>query len=400
MQIITNPKKIDTILNRGVISKILPSKAAFKKALMSGERLKFYIGIDPTGTRLHLSHAKNYQLLEEFRQLGHEVIILIGDFTARIGDPTTRDSTRKQLSAHQVQANSRIIVRQLKSLIDFKRLGNLPKIKYNSRWLSKLTLSELSGIISNFTVQQMIERDMFQKRLSNNRPIHLHEFIYPALQGFDSVALGVDVEIGGTDQLFNMMAGRTLTKKAHNKEKFVVTLNLMENPKTGELMSMSRGTGVYIDSSADELYGAIMAQPDEMIKPILINNTRLPLSRINKLNISKNPLRAKKLAALEVTKLLHNERKASAAAKNFSDRFQKGKLPPDVPAVKVSKKNWDVSELLVHLKLVSSKSEARRLLEQDGVKLNSVTLGPGTLNVKNGDVLRVGKRRIVKIRHS
>lgn len=267
-------QKIEDIFNRGIVAEVIPSKKELFDYLLAGKRLRVYIGADPTSSALHLSHAKNYMFLEDLRRLGHEVIVLFGDFTAQIGDPTAKNNARPQLSQEQVGENVKGWVEQIKPLMDFNDKVNPPKILYNNDWLSKLSFRDVVFLASNFTVQQMMERDMFEKRLENNTPIYLHEFLYPLMQGYDSVAMDVDAELCGTDQIFNALAGRTLLKRIKNKDKFVIALNLMENPETGELMSKSRGTGVFLSLPANDMYGAVMAQPDEMIRIFLVNNTR------------------------------------------------------------------------------------------------------------------------------
>jgi len=247
MKINTDPKKIDEILERGTIVNILPTKKEFRDRLLNGKPMRFYIGFDATSPTLHLSHAKNLILLEKFRKLGHEVVVLFGDFTARIGDPSGESLTRKQLSREDVLSNVENWKKLIKPLMDFEAKENPPKIMYNHDWLSKLNFEDIINLASNFTVQQIIERDMFQKRLKEEKPIYLHEFLYPLMQGYDSVVIDVDVEVCGTDQIFNALAGRTLLKKIKNKDKFVVAVTLMENPKNGELMSKSKGTGVFLD---------------------------------------------------------------------------------------------------------------------------------------------------------
>ena len=249
MAVITDEKRIDEVLDRGVIVNILPTKEDFRKLLMSGKRMKIYIGFDATASTLHLSHAKNIMLLEDFRKLGHEVVLLFGDFTARIGDPSDQIGTRSMLSKEQALKNIEDWKTQINNLIDFKNKENPVDIALNGEWLAKLNLEEVLDLASNVTVQQMIERDMFQKRIKEGKHIFLHEFLYPLMQGYDSVSLEVDAELCGTDQTFNALMGRTLLRKIKNKEKFVVTVNLMENPKTGELMSKSKGTGVFLNNT-------------------------------------------------------------------------------------------------------------------------------------------------------
>ncbi|MEY4497064.1 MAG: tyrosine--tRNA ligase [Actinomycetota bacterium] len=262
MKIETNSNRIQEIIDRGTAVEFFPSKAEVLKRLSSGERMRMYIGFDPTFTALHLGHAKNIMFAEELRQLGHEIIILFGDFTAMIGDPSGKASARKALTREDIEKNISDWKRQVSPLINLNDKNNPAKIMYNSEWLSKLSFGDVVDLASNFTVQQMLERDMFAKRLKENTPIHVHEFMYPLMQGYDSVAMDVDGEICGTDQIFNALAGRTLQKRLKDKEKIVIALNLIANPKTGELMSKSNGTGVFINGTANELFGSIMALPD------------------------------------------------------------------------------------------------------------------------------------------
>jgi len=398
MKTITDPKKIDEILNRGTIVEVLPSKKGFREKLLSGERLKLYIGLDATSPTLHLSHAKNFMLMEKFRKLGHKVIILFGDFTARIGDPSGRKSARKQLSRKEVLKNIQAWKKMIQPLMDFEDKKNPPKIMHNHDWLSKLTLEEVMGLASNFTVQQIIERDMFQKRIEEEKPIYLNEFLYPLMQGYDSVAMDVDVEVCGTDQIFNALAGRTLLRKLKNKEKFVVAVTLMENPKTGELMSKSKGTGVFIDVPAKDLYGQVMAQPDEMIEILFTHNTLLPLNEIKEI-IKQNPRDAKMKLALEITKIFHGEKKALGAENNFIKVFQEKKQPDKIEEFKTKKSKIDIVDLLCSSGLTKSKSEAKRLIQQKGIKINGEIIEKeGEIEInKSGIVLQRGKRLFKKI---
>ncbi len=400
MKTITDKKKILEVLDRGVIVDILPSKEKLIDAMTSGKRLKMYIGADPTSTSLHLSHAKNYILLEEFRKLGHEVIVLFGDFTARIGDPSGRKDSRSQLSEKQIAENVKGWVKQIKSLLDFSDKKNPPEIMYNSKWLSKLFFGDILRLASNFTVQQMLERDMFQKRMQENAPIYLHEFLYPLMQGYDSVAMDVDIELCGTDQTFNALAGRTLMKKLKDKEKFVVIVNLMENPKTHELMSKSRGTGVFLASSANEMYGALMAQPDEMTEIFFVNCTRIPLSQKSAV-LGLGPKAAKERVAFEIVKTMHGEKAAHGAQENFEKVFSKKEIPDDISELKIKEKTLSTLDLAVASGVLKSKGDARRLIEQGGFEYDGVPIKDAqeTLGIKNGSVLRVGKKHFFKIKN-
>ncbi|MDR3642800.1 MAG: tyrosine--tRNA ligase [Candidatus Doudnabacteria bacterium] len=398
MKIITDKKRIDEILNRGVVVDVLPSKDEFVKKLLSGERLKIYFGADATSDSLHLSHAKNYMLLEDLRQLGHEITILFGDFTAQIGDPTGKNTARPMLSEAQIKNNVKSWLSQIRPIMDFKANVNPPKIAYNGKWLSKLSLKDVIRLASNFTVQQMIERDMFEKRWNSNVPIYLHEFLYPLMQGYDSVALDTDVEMCGTDQTFNALAGRTLLKRIKDKEKFILIVNLMANPKTGALMSKSQGTGVFLSSPPNEMYGAVMAQPDEMIEILFINCTRIPLSEKDEL-MAKGPREAKGKIAFEIVRKFYGEKKAAEAEAAFVSQFSKGELPGDIPSKKIAAGSYDIVDLMLEAALVSSKSEARRMIEQNGVKVDQQLFKEKNLEKIAGQeiILQVGKRKFVKL---
>lgn len=396
-KVITNEKIIDEFLDRGIIKTVLPTKEDFKKLLMSGKQIRIYIGFDATANTLHLSHAKNIMLLEEFRKLGHEVILLFGDFTARIGDPSDQQGTRKTLTEKEVLKNIKDWKEQIKNLMDFKDKKNSPKILFNSKWLAKMNMENVLNLASNITVQQMIERDMFQKRIKEGKHIFLHEFLYPLMQGYDSVAMEVDVELCGTDQIFNALMGRTLLRKLKNKEKFVVAVNLMENPKTGELMSKSRGTGVFLNTKPSEMYGAIMSQPDEMIKVFFVNCTKLSLLEIENILITQNPLNAKKTVAREIVKIIHGEKKAIQAEVEFVLKFQKKEIPDNIETISAGKENLLVN-LFLENKVVSSKTEFRRLVES-GAVTNLETdkkITSFTENAKEG-VYKIGKKRFIKI---
>lgn len=397
--IITDQQKIDEVLSRGTIVEVLPSLDEFKKVLQSGKKLKFYIGFDATAPTLHLSHAKNFILLEKFRKLGHEVIVLFGDFTARIGDPTGESSARKQLTREDVLENVRRWKELIRPLMNFDDPNNPPVVKYNHDWLSKLTFEDVIGLASHLTVQQMLERDMFQKRLSENKPIHLHEFFYPLMQGYDSVAMDVDVELCGTDQIFNALVGRTLQRKINNKDKFVVAVTLMADPKTGELMSKSKGTGVFLHVTAKEMYGQVMSQTDEMLELLFVNNTFLSLAEIKEIMSAQNPRDAKMKLALEICRIFYGEAAAQEAEHNFVEVFQKKLNPEVIREVRVSGATVHIFDLLVSAGLTTSKSEARRVVMQKGVKVDGQIIDTEqeiTIPAE-GVLVQKGKREFVKV---
>ena len=396
-------KRIDEIIDRGIIREILPSREEFKKALLE-RNLKFYIGADPTGTSLHLSHAKNFMLLEEFRQLGHEVYILFGDFTACIGDPTDKTSARARLTREEARKNAEHWIENIAPLINMNDKENPTHIVFNSEWIDKLTPEDMIELLSHATVGQLLVRDMFQKRMEENKPIFMHEFIYPMLQGFDSVALDIDVEMCGTDQIFNALVGRDLLKKYKNKEKFIVANNLMENPIDGSLMSKSNGTGVFLGTTANKMFEDIMNQPDEMIEILLINNTRVPIETIKELDIKNNPRGAKLFTTREITKIFHSEEDVKKAEESFLSVSKTG-LPKDMTIFNLSKNNLDINivDLLIMTSIVSSKSEARRLIEQNGISLNREKVSSidqiVTANDLNDNslILQKGKKVFLKV---
>jgi tyrosyl-tRNA synthetase len=404
-KIITDEKLIDELLNRSVVE-ILPSRKELKSLLMSGEKIRIYIGTDATGTSLHLGHATNYIILEKFRKLGHEVIFLIGDFTSRIGDPTDKLASRKQLTRVDVKKNIKTWLKQVEPIINFNDKKNPVKIKFNHDWLSKLTFEDVVNIASNFTVQQMLERDMFEKRIKEEKPIYLHEFFYPLMQGYDSVAMDVDVEMCGNDQKFNALAGRTLLRKIKNKEKFVFITTLLENPVTKEkMMSKSLGTGVFLDETIENMFGKIMAQPDENIPQLFTDCTYIDLDEIE--NIKKqliakiiNPRDIKIKLAFEITKIFHGEEKATKAQEHFEKVISKKELPDEIAEIKIVTGELLI-DVLVKNKLATSKADARRKIDQDGIKVDNEIMRDWQVRLDKdyaGKILKAGKREFRRIK--
>ena len=278
--------------------------------------------------------------------------------------------------------------------MDFDDKDNPPHVLYNSAWLSKMTWEDEIELAANITVQQLQERDMFQKRLKSNIPIYSHEFQYPLMQGYDSVAMDVDVELCGTDQIFNALVGRTLLKKLKNKEKFIVAVNLMENPKTGELMSKSRGTGVFLSFSPKEMFGAIMAQPDEMTEVLLVNVTRIPLSDKEKI-LKMGPRDAKIVVAQDIVKRFYGEKEAQKARKEFERVFSKGEKPEEIMEVE---NKGNIIQTSVSAGLVESNSEMKRLVDQKAVKINDVVIEKWDHPTQSGDIVQIGPRKFYKVK--
>lgn len=401
MNISTDKDKIEEILSRSVDT-IYPSADALREKLLSGKQLRIYMGIDPTATYVHIGHSTNYLILERLHSLGHKIIVLVGDFTAKIGDPSDKTSMRVQLTDEQVRENLKTFKEQIGKVLDFDNSDNPIEFRFNSEWLAGLTFSDAVELASNFTVQQMIERDAFQKRLGDNKPLFVHEFFYPLMQGYDSVMLDVDLEIGGTDQTFNMLAGRTLLKRYKDKEKCVMTTTLLVNPKTNEkLMSKSLGTGVSLDSDPDEMFGKTMALPDEGMLQCFIDCTRLTVTEIEdikqELDDSTNPKDIKLRLAKEIVTMYHSAQAAEQVAEAWTKQFSNRELPENIEDFAVDESIATWADLLVAAKLTGSKSDARRLIEQGAVKLNGVNVDTEAMDFQPGDILKVGKRNFLKL---
>ncbi len=458
--VITDAQKIDSVLTRGVET-VLPTKEKFATLLASGQRLRIYLGFDPTAPFLHIGHALQLKKLREFQELGHEVIWLFGTFTAMIGDPTDKLAARKQLTKEEVMANVANYKKIASKFLRF-RGDNAVKILRNDKWLSKLSFADVVDIASNFTVQQMMERDMFEKRFygslscnkchraisakgrvktitqeisgktdsnyissatvslidkqfcpncntefsipmnfENSKPIGLHEFMYPLMQGYDSVAMDVDAEIGGNDQTFNMLAGRTLQRAMKGREKYVVALKLLTNDE-GKKMSKSEGGFIAMNDTPEEMYGKIMSMSDGMIVPYFELVTDLPKEEIDGVRVAlqngANPRDMKMRLAKTVVTMFHNAAAASRGEAHFVNVFQKKETPDEMTDFRIESA-MTLADLLVTTKLAESKGEARRLVEQGGIALDDAklsdafqTMAPGTVGV-----LRRGKRQFVRL---
>ena len=383
-----------------------PSKEALAAKLKSGRKLKIYLGIDPTSPEIHLGNAIALKKLREFQDENHSIILLIGDFTGLIGDPSDKTAMRQKMNREDLLKNAEKYKKQASSILKFS--GKNPvKLEYNSRWLSKINLEETLELAGNFTVQQLIERDMFQKRISERKPIGLHEFLYPILQGYDSVAMNVDLEVGGTDQTFNMLVGRTLMKNIRKKEKFVVTMPLLEGTD-GRKMSKSYGNTIGITEKPSEMYGKIMSLKDELIVKYFNLCTDLSKDRINKISTqlqmkAVNPMEAKKDLAFEIVKQYHGPSKAKEAQEEFVKVFQKGERSSVTREVTLEKSILPVSfaSLATTSGTVSSISEAIRLAENKGLRMDGklITNPREKIDKIDGDetIVDVGKRKSVKI---
>jgi len=390
-------QKIEEILTRGV-EEVVPSANGLKD-LMKKKKIRLYLGVDPTSPKIHLGHLVPLKKLKQFQKLGHEAILLFGTFTAQVGDPSGRDEQRKTLFLDQVKENMKTYKEQVSKFIDLSGI----QIKYNADWLQKLTFSDIIKIASNFTVSRLLERDMFQRRLKEKKEVWVNEFLYPLMQGYDSVALDVDLEIGATDQTFNMLVGRKMQRVFNKKEKFVLTTPILLG-LDGRKMSKTLGNTVDMTDSPNEIYGKIMSLSDNLIINYLELITDFPLEDIKKIKDDLkrkkiNPRDVKATLSREIVNIIYGKNLASSAEKDFDKVFRKKQLPSRIPEVRMEKTDINILELLVKTRLVSSKSEAKRLIMQKGIKINGIIQKEWKkiIKIKKGEVIQIGKRKFVKI---
>jgi tyrosyl-tRNA synthetase len=389
----------DELLTRG-IANIYPSKDYVASRIAKGEKLTIYLGIDPTGPTLHLGHAIPLKKMAEFQKQGHKIILLMGDFTAMIGDPTDKGATRKQLTHKEVMGNLKKYKKQASSLISFSG-KNAAQFKFNSAWLGKMKFEDVLNLASHMTVAQMLERDMFEKRTEEGKPIFIHEFMYPLMQGYDSVAMDVDGEIGGNDQTFNMLTGRNLMKTLKNKEKFVMTVKLLEDG-TGKKMGKTEGNMVALSDSAEEMYGKVMSWTDGLIIPGFELCTNVSLFELEGIardlaDGAVNPRDLKMRLAREIVTIYHGKENAQKTEMNFVDMFQKNEIPNDIEVVSVSTDSLLIDVLLKN-EFVSSKTEFRRLVSEHAITNLDTNEKISDVQVKAiPGVYRIGKKRFCKI---
>jgi len=394
---LVDQEKIKELLTRGVENVI--ELENLKKRLLSGEKLRIKLGIDPTGPKLHLGRATQLWKLKEFQDLGHQIVLIIGDFTALIGDASDKKAMRRALAEEEVKKNMTSYTKQIGQILDLKKV----EIQHNSKWLKKINIRDLINLAMRFTAQQMINRRNFKERWDTNKEIGLHELLYPLCQGYDSVAVKADVEIGGTDQLFNLMAGRKIQEIFDQKPQDLVILKMIEG-LDNEKMSTSRGNVINITDAPNEMFGKIMSMRDEMILKYFELCTQVPLAEINqlaeKLKAGANPRDLKAQLAKEIVKIYHGEKAAEQAAKEFDKIFREKELPSEIPTYNMQHIICNVTELLVKTGLATSKSEAQRLIEQGAVKINNQVEKDWKkeLKIEKEVIVQVGKRKFVKIR--
>jgi len=381
---------IDFLLTRGVDT-IYPDKQTLEKVLKKGKKLRLYQGFDPTGTQLHIGHAVGFRKLRQFQDLGHEVIFLIGDGTGQAGDPSGKKTARDQFfNTEELKENGKSYVLQASKIVRFDG-PNPVKIVYNSDWLNKLNLTQILDIAGHFSLQQMLERDLYQERLKSGINLSLREFLYPLLQGYDSVAMDVDLELGGKDQMFNMLAGRKLVKDYLNKEKFVMTVPLLTD-SNGVKIGKSEGNVIALTDKPADFYGKIMSLPDNSILncfTLLTDKEDKEIKLIEKsLESGENPMKFKKQLAFELTEWLNSTNEAKVAQESFENSFQKD-LPNFDIEIKLKK---SLAETVAPFTSLKSASDAKRLIQQGGLTINGDVVSDLNYKIKVGDRLKIGKK--------
>lgn len=394
-------KDIDEFFKRG-IAEIVPEELFIKK-MRNGERMRIYLGVDPTGPDVHVGHAVILRSMRRLQDLGHEIIFLIGDFTARIGDPTGKDQMRVTMTHEEILENAKTYKKQVGKILDMSAdCENPVRFEFNSKWLDKLRFQDVIELASKFTVQQMVERDMFDQRIKDGKPIYLNEFLYPLMQGYDSVAMEVDAEVGGTDQLFNMLAGRTLLKEMKGHEKAVVTFDLLEG-LDGRKMSKSYKNIVGVLDGPNDMYGKVMALDDSLVPKYFKLCTDLSMDAIKgvekEIKDGANPRDLKMRLARELVTIYHSEKAANKAEEEFINVFRSKNKPTEVSEHKVSTATINIIDLVVEAGFAKSKSDARRLIQQGGVKINDNKILDieEEVQINGGEMLQVGKRKFAKL---
>ena len=394
-------QKISELLTRGV-EQIYPSTDYLRSRLESGDVLTIYLGIDPTGPTLHLGHLIPLLKLRAFQQLGHRVILLIGDFTAAIGDPTDKAATRVALSREEVLENARLYKEQAGRIIKFDG-GNPAFLKHNSEWLARLSFEETLSLASKMTFAQTIKRDMFQRRIKEGKDLYIHELFYPLMQGYDSVVMECDGEVGGSDQTFNMLVGRDLMKKMKDKEKFVIAMKLLAD-SSGKKIGKTEGNMVALNDSPEEMYGKIMSWADSLIIPGFLLCTDVSADEIDKIrngvaNGLKNPRDYKMTLAREVVGLYYGRELADKARECFVKIFQKKEDPTEIDSIHVPAGggHTEILKKLTEKGLIKSMSEFRRLMNDGAVSVGGKKLTRLEDVGKNMGVLKIGNKRFIRL---
>lgn len=390
----TNPQKIEEILTRGV-EEVFEKESLIKK-LQSGKQLRIKFGIDPTGPKIHIGRAFQFWKLRAFQETGHKIVLIIGDFTAQIGDASDKQAMRKVLTEKEIKENLKNYLKQIGKILDLKKV----EVRYNSEWFKKMKIRDFVTLQMIFTAQQTIQRRNFKERWDEGKPIGLHELDYPLFQGYDSVMIKSDVEIGGSDQLFNLQAGREIQKYFKQPPQDIMTSKML-NGLDGRKMSTSWGNIITIVDEPADMFGRVMSMKDELIDEYFELATRLSKEEISQIKkISDNPRDIKARLAKEIVKMYHNEKAAEMAEMEFNKIFRNKELPSDMPVFETEKKIYLLADLLCDSLLAPSRNEAKRLIEAGAVDLDDVTEKDWrkSVEIKNEMIIKVGSRKFIKIK--
>lgn len=400
-------KQID-ILTRGVSDLISKEdlKKKLKKSLENDRPLKVKLGLDPTAPDIHLGHTVVLRKLKQFQDLGHEVYLIIGDFTGKIGDPTGKSKTRKQLSEDEIKENAQTYKEQFSKILDPEKTN----LVFNGEWLGSLDFEDIIDLSSKYTVARMLEREDFSNRYNNNQPISIHEFFYPLMQGYDSVAIKADVELGGTDQRFNLLVGRKLQAEYGQDSQVIMMMPLLEGLDGVNKMSKSLDNYIGIYDSAVDMYGKVMSLPDHLIGRYFELLTDISSKELNEIKEelardNVNPMKLKKRLASEIVSEYHDQKKAESAADEFERVFSGGELPDDIPLVEIDESRLEDGRLWI-VKLVAatghvdSNSQARRMIKQGAVYIEGDRYDKINCDIEleNGMIVKIGKRRYAEIK--
>lgn len=401
-EVIVDHEAINELLTRGVDS-VYPSPDALAEELQSGRQLSVYMGMDPTAPDMHVGHESQLLKLKRFQELGHNVTLLIGDFTGMIGDPTDRSAARQKLTRDEVLHNAEGYRQQAGKILDFENPHNPVRMRYNSEWLGKMSFADVVELSSEFTVQQMLERSMFRRRIEDGKPVGLHEFLYPLMQGYDSVAMNVDVEVGGSDQIFNMLRGSDLVRRQLGKQKYVLAGKMLADP-SGRKIGKTEGNMITLNDDPSDMYQKIMRWGDGITPHALELCSQLPMAQVNEIKRQLEAgelsgLDGKKFLARTIIKDLHGPEAAASAEQVYEQVASKDVMAIDLQEVAPAhvRTGQNIIDILCDSGLASSRSAARRLLEGNAVRIGGSTVDAEWSVPADGDgavVLQVGKRKL------
>ncbi|MGI6554194.1 MAG: tyrosine--tRNA ligase [Bacillota bacterium] len=381
-------------------------KTKLEKSISTGKPLRIKLGLDPTAPDIHLGHTVVLHKLRQFQEFGHQVVLIIGDYTGRIGDPSGKSETRKQLTEEEIEKNAATYKEQIFKVLD----PDKTELRYNGEWLSRLSFADVIRLASNYTVARMLERDDFSNRFHNEEPISIHEFLYPLMQGYDSVAIEADVELGGTDQKFNLLIGRTLQREYGLEPQVALMMPILEGLDGKQKMSKSLGNYIGITESPREMYGKTMSISDDLLVRYLSLVTRFSEEEVSSIEkgLQENRLHPRDIKmqlAREIVSMYHSQEAAREAEEEFKRVFSKGQLPDSIPEFTISaeelkdNKIW-LPKLLSLANMTSGTSEARRMIKQGAVKINDKKIEnqDEEVEITDGMIIRVGKRKFIRIR--